>query len=132
MLANIIDITAIRQVIKNTKLTKSAKFSIIHALKFQKTWGQDLNSKNYLKLTFSLIFEDFSIYRPKLQSNIKTIGHANICDHSMQRGINLPQENYPLPVIGPALPPWKWKLSDLLLIEQPPPRSENKNFLVSP
>ena len=74
------DITTIENVIKVTKLTKSAKFSIIHALKYKKTpEGQDPNSKNYLKLIISFKFEHSSM-PTRSQSKIKTIGNANICD----------------------------------------------------
>ena len=52
MLANIIHITTIRHVIKDTKLPILAKYSIMHALKCQEKPGeQDLNSKSHLKLS---------------------------------------------------------------------------------
>ena len=49
--------------IKNTKLPILAKYSIVHALKCQqKSLGNKTpNSKNYLQLTISLMFEHSSM-----------------------------------------------------------------------
>ena len=52
LLANIIHITTIRHVIKDTKLPILAKYSIIYALKCQEKPGeQDPNSKSHVKLS---------------------------------------------------------------------------------
>ena len=55
-------IATIKNVIKVTKLTISAKFSTVHALKYKKTpEGQKPSSKNYLKLIISLKYEHSSM-----------------------------------------------------------------------
>ena len=55
-------ITTVENLIQMTKLTISAKFSIIHALKCKTTpEGQDPNGSNYSKLIISLKYEHSSM-----------------------------------------------------------------------
>ena len=79
MQANVVHITAIGHVVKNTKLPILTKYGIIHTFKCPKNPGeQDTNSNNYLKLTISLMFKYYSMPTKITKQKEKTNGHANI------------------------------------------------------